>query len=116
MQTTIYPQVTFVSRFVSDLGKEFLAEPQDLVLHLGDTAMLACNMEGAPRPKIRWYREDMEMPADSDNVNYIIHPDGVLEISRVQFSDFSRYKCMAENVETRTSRYATISQNPDSCK
>lgn len=99
----------------SDLGKEFVAEPQDLTLHLGDTAMLECLIEGAPTPSVRWYLEDREIRETPDNINLILHKGGLLEISRIKFADFGRYKCVVENVDgSRTSRYATISKNHDS--
>ena len=94
-----------------------MAEPQDLRLHLEDIAMLACDIDGAPMPNVRWFKDEREITVDSDSVNYLIHKDGVLEISRVQFADFGQYKCRAENIEqARTSRYATLTQNSDTCK
>ncbi len=46
-----------------------------------------------------------------------IHQDGTLEISSVQFSDFGRYKCKAENIDrARTSKVADLTQNGDICK
>ena len=78
--------------------------------------MFACNIEGAPKPTVRWYRGEMEL-SEKQNINYRFHTDGVLEISNVQFTDLGRYKCKVENVErSRTSETASLIQNSDTSK
>ena len=105
----------YVSHFVADLAKSFQEEPQDLSVHLGDTAVFRCSIEGLPKPTVRWRKD--ERSVEIDNVSYLLHEDGTLEIKSVQFSDFGRYTCEAENVErSRTSRTATLSQNSDVSK
>ena len=97
---------------VSDLGKNFNAEAGDLSVHLGDVAVFACDIDGEPKPVVRWFKDDQ--PLDTDHVNYRIHTDGYLEISSVQFSDFGRYKCTAENIDkAKTSRVASLTQDSD---
>lgn len=92
-----------------------MKEPQDLSVHLGDTAVFRCSIDGQPKPVVRWLKD--QATVDTNNVNYLLHEDGTLEIRSVQFSDFGRYACEAENVErSRTSRTATLSQNSDVSK
>ena len=99
----------------TDLERVFQEEPQDLTVHLYDTAMFACRIGGAPTPTIRWFRDEIEI--DSYDVNYHIHETGVLEIPSVQFSQLGRYKCKAENLDrSRTSRVAVLQQDRDTCK
>ena len=84
-------------------------------MHLGDTAVFRCSIEGQPKPVVRWQKDERAVVID--NVSYLLHEDGTLEIRSVQFSDFGRYTCEAENVErSRTSRTATLSQNSDVSK
>lgn len=81
-------------------------------MHLGDVAMFACDIDGEPKPHVRWFKDEMEI--NTDHVNYRIHQDGYLEISSVQFSDFGRYKCIASSgTREKTSRSATLSQDSD---
>jgi len=95
---------------IAYINKNFDAEPQSLSVHLRDTAMFACDMGGAPKPNVRWFKD--EIPIDTQNVNFHIHRHGVLEISSVQFSDFGRYKCEAENIHrSRMSQVAELTQD-----
>ena len=97
---------------VADL-KRFEEQPKSLKVHLGDNAMFACDIKGSPKPTVRWYKEEREI-VESENINYRLHQDGVLEISNVQFADLGRYKCKAESVDkSRTSEVATLIQNDD---
>lgn len=54
--------------FFTDLGKEFEEEPESISVHLGDVAMFACHIEGAPKPHVRWYKDEMEI--NTEHVNY----------------------------------------------
>ena len=56
------------SFFFTDLGKEFEEEPESISVHLGDVAMFACHIEGAPKPHVRWYKDEMEI--NTEHVNY----------------------------------------------
>jgi hypothetical protein len=95
----------------TDLGKTFSEEPSNVRVHLGDVAMLPCMMEGVPTPSVRWYKDDQQLHPDLSS-SYIVHADGMLEIQRVQFVDFGRYKCRVENVErSKMSEEAELSQD-----
>ncbi|XP_064644892.1 neogenin-like isoform X12 [Lineus longissimus] len=91
----------------------FTAEPADLVMHLGDTAMIPCFVDAVPAAEISWLKEEMEL-TEEENINIRIHKEGVLEILNIRFQDFGNYKCQAKNSERiRTSRFAALRQNPD---
>ena len=98
-----------------DLSRNFAKPPMALQVHLGDTAMFSCAIEGIPKPSIRWYKDDVLIgPEDS---NYYIHMDGVLEISSVQFSDFGRYKCRSGSMKrSRVSENVLLTQDSDVCE
>ncbi|KAL5020555.1 hypothetical protein ScPMuIL_003447 [Solemya velum] len=96
---------------IAHLSKTFEAEPQDLSIYLHDTAMFECRLPGVPSPNITWYKDE-EQIATSTRIR--TYTEGVLEIMTVQFSDFGSYKCIVENIErARTSRVATLQQNPN---
>lgn len=103
------PKVNF-SCFLAALNKVFNEEPESLSVHLRDTAMFACDIGGAPPPTVHWYKDELEI--DTQNVNYHIHFGGVLEIRSVQFAEFGRYRCKAENPErSRLSEVAELTQD-----
>uniref|UniRef100_A0A8C1Z5T8 Contactin-3 n=1 Tax=Cyprinus carpio TaxID=7962 RepID=A0A8C1Z5T8_CYPCA len=66
--------------------------------HLGDTALLRCEVTGEPMPVVRWQknREDLPLTFDPDS-RVVILPSGSLQVSRVQPPDSATYRCLAEN-------------------
>uniref|UniRef100_A0A8C1NYN1 DCC netrin 1 receptor n=1 Tax=Cyprinus carpio TaxID=7962 RepID=A0A8C1NYN1_CYPCA len=66
--------------------------------HLGDTALLRCEVTGEPMPVVRWQknREDLTLTFDPDS-RVVILPSGSLQVSRVQPPDSATYRCLAEN-------------------
>uniref|UniRef100_A0A671QY47 Ig-like domain-containing protein n=1 Tax=Sinocyclocheilus anshuiensis TaxID=1608454 RepID=A0A671QY47_9TELE len=66
--------------------------------HLGDTALLRCEVTGEPMPVVRWQknREDLPLTFDPDS-RVLILPSGSLQVSRVQPPDSATYRCLAEN-------------------
>ena len=79
-------------------------------MNLEDVALFQCLIDGAPTPTVQWFKEDVEITSSSSN-NYVFHERGVLEVSKVEFADFGRYKCRVTNSEkSRTSRHANLDQ------
>ncbi|XP_051981424.1 netrin receptor DCC-like isoform X1 [Xyrauchen texanus] len=66
--------------------------------HLGDTALLRCEVTGEPMPVVRWQknREDLPLTFDPDS-RVVVLPSGSLQVSRVQPPDSATYRCLAEN-------------------
>ncbi|CAM4547668.1 unnamed protein product [Leuciscus chuanchicus] len=66
--------------------------------HLGDTALLRCEVTGEPMPVVRWQknREDLPLTFDPES-RVVILPSGSLQVSRVQPPDSATYRCLAEN-------------------
>lgn len=80
--------------------------------------MFKCSIEGAPAPTIIWYRDGDKLEerfnVKGDKKTIQIYPDGVLEISGMEFEDFGTYQCEASNVDrTRRSSTVEIVQNPN---
>ncbi|XP_052411768.1 netrin receptor DCC isoform X1 [Carassius gibelio] len=90
---------------VSRTAKVTVAGPLRVVVptesvsaHLGDTALLRCEVTGEPMPVVRWQknREDLPLTFDPDS-RVVILPSGSLQVSRVQPPDSATYRCLAEN-------------------
>ncbi|ROL53886.1 Netrin receptor DCC [Anabarilius grahami] len=66
--------------------------------HLGDTALLRCEVTGEPMPVVRWQknREDLPLTFDPES-RVVILPSGSLQVSRVEPPDSATYRCLAEN-------------------
>ena len=99
-----------------DLAKNFEKEPASMSVHMNDRAVFECSMKGAPKPKVHWYKDNLEI--DTNSVNYHLHLDGTLEITKVLFADYGRYKCRVENEGDRSpfSQDAQLTQNSDICE
>lgn len=99
------------------MSRQFSKEPQDLVLYPQDTAAFYCDIDAAPAPVFRWYKDDVEVT--SDDPRYIFHDDArVLELTNVGSHDFGNYRCIASNSQERaaSSRSATLQQQTDMSK
>ncbi|XP_052788091.1 hemicentin-1-like [Mya arenaria] len=61
----------------------------------GDRVVLPCNVEGDPRPRISWYKD--ESPISLTDYHYYIGEDGSLEIYSAEAADTGLYRCQASN-------------------
>ncbi|XP_056601741.1 netrin receptor DCC isoform X2 [Triplophysa dalaica] len=66
--------------------------------HMGDTALLRCEVTGEPMPVVRWQknREDLPVTFDPES-RVVVLPSGSLQVSRVQPPDSATYRCLSEN-------------------
>merc|ERR1712227_1013462 len=87
----VYPEMNF------DLKPEFTTALNNRKIMVGYTGVITCALKGAPRPKLRWFRNKMEI---IDNPKYKISwGQGIvqLEIRRARLGDSGTYTCVAEN-------------------
>lgn len=87
----VYPEMNF------DAKPEFTTVLNNRKIMVGYTGVITCAMKGAPRPKLRWFRNKMEI---IDNPKYKISwGQGIvqLEIRRARLGDSGTYTCVAEN-------------------
>lgn len=90
-----------------------------LELQPGDRLMLPCPVRGLPRPRTRWFRNDVELDAVAltatggsssaarTTSRALVHEDGVLELGDLQPSDAGRYRCRLD--AGNESKYSNIS-------
>jgi len=87
----VYPEMNF------DTKPEFTMPLNSRKIMVGYTGTITCALKGAPRPKLRWFRNKMEI---IDNPKYKISwGQGIvqLEIRRARLGDSGTYTCVAEN-------------------
>ncbi|KAG7481528.1 hypothetical protein MATL_G00067910 [Megalops atlanticus] len=66
--------------------------------HLGDTALLHCEVTGEPRPVVRWQKNHEDLPLHfTPESRIVVLSSGSLQVSRVQPPDSATYRCLAEN-------------------
>ncbi|XP_064163524.1 netrin receptor DCC isoform X1 [Anguilla rostrata] len=76
--------------------------------HLGDTALLRCEVTGEPMPVVHWQKNREDLPAAAASASastsatapesrLVVLPSGSLQVSRVQPPDSATYRCLAEN-------------------
>ncbi|XP_051862030.1 muscle M-line assembly protein unc-89 isoform X48 [Drosophila albomicans] len=76
---------------------------------LGSSFTLQCNMRGAPRPQITWYKDGIQLSSSSDRVKIRqIGSTCALTIATVVELDSGRYTCEATNSKGRVSTFARL--------
>ncbi|KAG7477137.1 hypothetical protein MATL_G00090940 [Megalops atlanticus] len=94
-----------VGAIVSRTAKVTVSGPLRLVVptesvsaHLGDTALLRCEVTGEPMPVVHWQKNREDLPAAlTPESRVVVLPSGSLQVSRVQPPDSATYRCLAEN-------------------
>ncbi|XP_055601932.1 peroxidasin isoform X2 [Uranotaenia lowii] len=93
---------------------EIVAQPKDIEISLGQTAVFTCKAIGDPRPEIVWMLNESELRAGSISAapnqqqqqqldgglldtRVSLLPDGTLRIDEVTLADAGHYECMAKN-------------------
>ncbi|KAJ8402092.1 hypothetical protein AAFF_G00373270 [Aldrovandia affinis] len=94
-----------VGAIVSRTAKVTVSGPLRLVVptesvstHLGDTALLRCEVTGEPMPVVHWQKNREDLPVTvAPESRVVVLPSGSLQVSRVQPPDSATYRCLAEN-------------------
>ncbi|XP_034651180.1 LOW QUALITY PROTEIN: muscle M-line assembly protein unc-89-like [Drosophila subobscura] len=82
---------------------------------LGASFTLQCNMRGAPRPQITWYKDGIQLSSSSERVRIRqIGSTCALTIPTVSDLDSGRYTCEATNSKGRVSTFARLQVVSDS--
>ncbi|XP_017077859.1 myosin light chain kinase, smooth muscle-like isoform X4 [Drosophila eugracilis] len=82
---------------------------------LGSSFTLQCNMRGAPRPQVTWFKDGIQLSSSSERVKIRqIGSTCALTISTVSELDSGRYTCEATNSKGRVSTFARLQVVSDS--
>ncbi|CAG05168.1 unnamed protein product [Tetraodon nigroviridis] len=75
------------------------AEPGDALLEkvANTKVIIPCPAEGSPRPKIRWYRNGLEIHPEQSSPELFVSEDGALTISSASASHSGDFMCVATN-------------------
>ena len=57
--------------------------------------LLHCEASGSPRPRVKWYHNEAEMPRIG--INYRIRNTGTLRFRQVKVTDRGKYRCKVES-------------------
>uniref|UniRef100_A0A182RPJ4 Protein sidekick n=1 Tax=Anopheles funestus TaxID=62324 RepID=A0A182RPJ4_ANOFN len=85
--------------FVTPLRTETLGE-------YGSRIVLACDVIGAPLPKIKWFKN--ARPIESATGRYTIQDDNSLEIYKLGIDDTAMFQCLASNEAGEKSAYTWL--------
>ncbi|XP_041975037.1 neuroglian-like isoform X1 [Aricia agestis] len=78
---------------VQSIPPEIKEGPENLVKVDGSEAVLKCRVFGAPRPVVKWMRDDVDVTGGKYNIT----SEGDLVIRGVSYTDVGRYQCYAKN-------------------
>nr|XP_044249283.1 muscle M-line assembly protein unc-89 isoform X4 [Drosophila takahashii] len=82
---------------------------------LGSSFTLQCNMRGAPRPQVTWFKDGIQLSSSSERVKVRqIGSTCALTIATVSELDSGRYTCEATNSKGRVSTFARLQVVSDS--
>ncbi|XP_067140821.1 neogenin-like isoform X3 [Centruroides vittatus] len=106
---------TIVSRSaklqISSLPR-FDEQPEDINVHLHQSAYLPCAIQGIPPATITWLKDGHPLNIESSRM--MVLPSGALEIDFVKKSDAGIYQCNATNIEKfRLSSQGILNVNAD---
>ncbi|XP_047635405.1 protein sidekick-1 isoform X1 [Phacochoerus africanus] len=101
-QTSTYLDVT-------NVAPAFTQPPADTTVTDGMTAVLRCQVSGAPRPAITWRRGNQILASGSVRIpRFMLLESGGLQITPVFIQDAGNYTCHAANAEGSLRASATL--------
>ncbi|KFV75189.1 Protein sidekick-1, partial [Struthio camelus australis] len=91
---------TYTCLDVTNIKPAFLQPPVDTTVTEGMTAVLTCEVSGAPKPAISWKRGNQILASGSVQIpRFILLESGGLQITPVFLQDAGNYTCYAVNSE-----------------
>ncbi|KAL0608158.1 Protein sidekick-1, partial [Plecturocebus cupreus] len=85
---------------IRDIAPVFTQWPADTTVTDGMTAILRCEVSGAPKPAITWKRENHILASGSVRIpRFMLLESGGLQITPVFIQDAGNYTCYAANTE-----------------
>ncbi|KFV20620.1 Protein sidekick-1, partial [Tauraco erythrolophus] len=85
---------------VTNIKPAFIQPPEDTTVTEGMTAVLTCEVSGAPKPAISWKKGNQILASGSVQIpRFILLESGGLQITPVFLQDAGNYTCCAVNSE-----------------
>ncbi|XP_050669653.1 neuroglian [Leptidea sinapis] len=89
---------------VQSIPPEIKEGPENLTKVDGSEAVLKCRVFGAPKPVVKWMRDDVDVTGGKYNIT----PEGDLVIPDVSYTDVGTYQCYAKNKFGEKSAYGSL--------
>uniref|UniRef100_A0A8C8SF52 Sidekick cell adhesion molecule 1 n=1 Tax=Pelusios castaneus TaxID=367368 RepID=A0A8C8SF52_9SAUR len=94
---------------VTNMTPIFIQPPMDTTVTEGMTAVLTCDVTGAPKPAITWKRGTQILASGSVKIpRFILLESGGLQITPVFLQDADNYTCYAVNSEGALNAFAIL--------
>uniref|UniRef100_A0A663F5Z6 Sidekick cell adhesion molecule 1 n=1 Tax=Aquila chrysaetos chrysaetos TaxID=223781 RepID=A0A663F5Z6_AQUCH len=91
---------TYTYLDVTNIKPAFIQPPEDTTVTEGMTAVLTCEVSGAPKPAISWKKGKQILASGSVQIpRFILLESGGLQITPVFLQDAGNYTCCAVNSE-----------------
>ncbi|PKK23317.1 sidekick cell adhesion molecule 1 [Columba livia] len=91
---------TYTYLDVTNIKPAFIQAPEDTTVTEGMTAVLTCEVSGAPKPAISWKKGNQILASGSVQIpRFILLESGGLQITPVFLQDAGNYTCCAVNSE-----------------
>ncbi|XP_057576252.1 microfibrillar-associated protein 3-like isoform X2 [Hippopotamus amphibius kiboko] len=88
-----------------------IARTDHIIVKEGNSALINCSVYGLPEPQFKWYNSVgkllLEDSEDRGAGKWQMH-DGLLNITKVSFSDRGRYTCVASNAHGTVNNTVTL--------
>ncbi|XP_037536631.1 hemicentin-2 [Nematolebias whitei] len=93
------------------LEAPFFAEPGDAIMEkvVNRKVIIPCRAEGSPRPKVRWFKNGLEIHPEQSELS--VARDGALVISAASASHSGDFKCVATNEAGSVERKTRLKVN-----
>ncbi|XP_016084050.2 microfibrillar-associated protein 3-like [Ornithorhynchus anatinus] len=90
-----------------------MARVDHVIVREGKNAVINCNVQGVPEPHFKWYNSNGHLVKEDDDEEeaggkWWMHESGLLNITRVSFSDRGKYTCVAANAYGSVNNTVTL--------
>nr|XP_019570729.1 PREDICTED: microfibrillar-associated protein 3-like isoform X2 [Rhinolophus sinicus] len=88
-----------------------IARTDHIIVKEGKSALINCNVSGVPNPQFKWYNSIGKLLKEEDEERggkWQMHESGLLNITKVSFSDRGKYTCVASNVYGTVNNTVTL--------
>uniref|UniRef100_U3IAM3 Sidekick cell adhesion molecule 1 n=1 Tax=Anas platyrhynchos platyrhynchos TaxID=8840 RepID=U3IAM3_ANAPP len=100
---------TYTYLDVTNIKPAFIQPPEDTTVTEGMTAVLTCEVSGAPKPAISWKKGNQILASGSVQIpRFILLESGGLQITPVFLHDAGNYTCFAVNSEGSLNAFVTL--------